>query len=108
MEGMSVLTVASVFSLPFILPTLVGFLVEDALIFALPIIGAFAVTFANSRKREKEADYIGMMLMTDAGFDPYAAISVFKKLKEMEDHMLDADPRVGQNPKWMSTHPHVS
>ena len=108
MEGVSVVTVATVFSLPFVPFALFGYLVPEALIFALPIIGAFSVNFALSRKRETEADYIGMMLMADAGFDLSAAVNVWKKMKEMEYQMLSADPRLQQDPQWMSTHPHVS
>lgn len=104
-EGRSVTTVASIFSLPFI-PFVLGFIVEEALIFALPIVGFAWAAFALPRKREAEADYIGMMLMADAGYNPSAAVNVLKKLKQMEDQMLDADPRVKQDPQWMSTHPH--
>ena len=106
-EGRSVTTVASIFSLPFISFAPLGFIVEEALIFALPIVGFAWAAFALSRKREAEADYIGMMLMADAGYNPSAAVNVLKKLKQMEDQMLDADPRVKQDPQWMSTHPHV-
>lgn len=80
----------------------------EAAIFAAPIAGAALVTRVLSRKRENQADYIGMMLMADAGFDPSAAVSVWKKGKQMEDQMLSADKRVKQDPQWLSTHPHVS
>ncbi len=107
-EGKSVNSAAGVFSLPFIPFAVLGFFVEEALIFTLPILGFAAVAYYQSRRREKEADYIGMMLMADAGFDPSAAVSVWKKMKEMEDRMLDAHPRAKQDPQWLSTHPHVS
>ena len=107
-EGMSVNSAATVFALPFVPFAIFGFLVEEALIFALPILGFFAIASYQSRRREKEADYIGMMLMADAGFDPSAAVSVWKKMMEMEDRMRDTDPRTKQDPQWLSTHPHVS
>lgn len=108
MEEKSESIVAGILSSPFVPGALLGFLAAEALVFWLPIAGIASVWFHQSRRREKEADYIGMMFMADAGFDPYAAISVLKKLKKMEDQMLDADPRVRQNPRWMSKHPHVS
>lgn len=107
-EDKSVTTMASIFALPFIAVSLLGLIVEEALIFALPVVGVVWATFALSRKREKEADYIGMMLMADAGYDPSAAVNVLKRMKQMEDQMLSADPRAKQDPQWMSTHPHVS
>ena len=106
-ETTGVYAMASVLALPFIPFALLGLLVVEASFFALPIIPIFGAAFLNSRAQEKEADYIGTMLMVDAGFDPSAAVSVWKKMKEMEDQMLSADPRMEQDPQWMSTHPHV-
>ena len=54
------------------------------------------------RLQEKEADYLGTLLMVSAGFDPSAAFSYRKKMKNIED-----DPRVLQIPEWMNTHPDV-
>ena len=107
-EGKSVGSAVGVFSLPFVPFAVLGLFIEEALILALPIFGFIAVGYHQSRRREKEADYIGMMLMADAGFDPWATVSVWKKMKEMEDRMLDAHPRTKQDPQWLSTHPHVS
>ena len=108
MEDRSVNIVAGTIALPFVPFALIGLLAAEFLIFWLPIAGVASAWYYQSRKREGEAVYIGMMLMADAGFDPSAAVSVLKKLKEMEDQVLDADPRVRQNPRWMSKHPHVS
>jgi predicted Zn-dependent protease len=57
-----------------------------------------AVTFQlpHSREQESEADTIGIELMSRAGFDPNAAVSVWKK-------MLAADQ--GGTPQFLSTHP---
>ena len=108
MEDKSVMTVAGVFSLPFVPFALFGLVVAKATFFAIPIVSAASATYYYSRKREIEADYIGMMLMADVGFDPLAAVNVFKKLKQMEDQILSADPKIKQDPQWISTHPLVS
>ena len=108
MEDKSIMTAAGVFSLPFVPFALFGLLVPEFFLFAIPIGFAIGATYTCSRKRETEADYIGMMLMADAGFDPLAAVNVVKKGKEMEDQILSADPKVKQDPQWISTHPHVS
>lgn len=79
----------------------------EAIIFAVPLIFIGSGRFWVSRLQETEADYIGMILMADAGFDPAAAVSVWKKMKEMEDCDKRADPRLEQTPQLISTHPHV-
>ena len=109
MEDKSVNLLAGAVAVPFVPFALLGlFGVAEFLVFWLPIAGIASALYYQSWKREGEADCIGMMLMADAGFDPHAAISVLKKLKKMEDQMLNADPRMRQNPRWMLKHPHVS
>ena len=107
-EDRSIRTVARIVSLPFLPFAFLAQFVAEAIVLALPIAGVALVESRLSRKREEEADYIGLILMVDAGFDPSAAVSVRKKFKEMEDQMLLADPRLKQIPQWISTHPHVS
>lgn len=54
--------------------------------------------FAFDRAKEKEADYVGLMYMARAGYDPQAAITVLEAL-EAES----ANDPVG--PAFLSTHP---
>lgn len=100
--------VAYVVSLPFRPFAWLGQYAVEALILASPLVTIGSFKDYLSRKREKEADYIAMMLMVDAGFDPSAAVSVWKKFKEIDDRKLSDDPRLRPLPQWMSTHPHVS
>lgn len=67
-----------------------------------------SVTTYSSRRQEKEADYIAMNLMKDAGFDPSATVSLFKKIQYLQDRALSASSNVEQIPQWLSTHPAVS
>ena len=52
----------------------------------------------NSRRAEREADTIGLMLMARACYDTAAAPRVFEKLGKL--HGSGGDP-----PAWLSTHP---
>ena len=80
-------TIAFGISVPFAMGTLLGLIIAEFMLFALPLIPIWAPVFYVSWKHEKEADYIGMMLMADAGFDPSAMISIGKKMKQMNDRM---------------------
>lgn len=51
------------------------------------------------RRQESEADYIGLMMMAEACYDPEAALTFWQR---MEAHSQ------GSPPEWMSTHPSVS
>ncbi len=53
---------------------------------------------AFDRKKEKEADYIGLMYMARAGFDPQAAIKVIEALEQLSA----SEPAP---PAFLSTHP---
>jgi metalloendopeptidase OMA1, mitochondrial len=49
-----------------------------------------------SRKHESEADYIGLLLAADAGYDPHEALHVWQRMEQMSR---------GQPPQFLSTHP---
>jgi len=57
-----------------------------------------SVTFQlpHSREQEAEADVIGLELMARAGYDPNAAVNVWKKMMSAEK---------GGTPEFLSTHP---
>lgn len=54
--------------------------------------------FAFDRAKEKEADYIGLMYMARAGYDPQAAVRVLENLESASAN----DP---VQPAFLSTHP---
>lgn len=49
-----------------------------------------------SRKHESEADYIGILLAGDAGYDPREAIHIWERMAAASD---------GAQPEFLSTHP---
>lgn len=55
-----------------------------------------------SRKMESEADYIGLMLMAEACYDPREAIHFWRRM----ERAVKAGEAV-EVPEWMSTHPSV-
>ncbi|MBG9389180.1 M48 family metallopeptidase [Caenimonas aquaedulcis] len=57
---------------------------------------ASLLTLKFSRSDESEADLVGMELAARAGYDPRAAITLWKKMAQASQ---------GQPPQWMSTHP---
>lgn len=65
--------------------------------------GAWALNTAianpMSRKQESEADYIGLMMMAEACYDPREAVTFWEKMGRKTQEKV---------PEWMSTHPSVS
>ena len=57
-----------------------------------------------SRGREEEADYIGMLLMAEAGFDPHARKVSWQKFVDFKDSF---GMSLWQPPDILSTHPSV-
>lgn len=93
------LTVGSLFFLAGALPGLAlfglwnvigGYYLQD-LLFYLPM----------GRKQESEADYIGLMMMAEACYDPRQAVGFWQKMETIQ--------RVGGHevPEMLSTHPSV-
>lgn len=56
----------------------------------------YGILMPYSRLQESEADYIGLLLMAKAGYDPSAALSFWEKM---------ATAGGSKPPEWMSTHP---
>ncbi|KAI1159232.1 peptidase family M48-domain-containing protein [Nemania serpens] len=48
------------------------------------------------RRQEAEADYIGLMMMAEACYDPREALGFWERMKRMQQE---------EPPEWMSTHP---
>lgn len=59
-------------------------------------IGAQLMTLKFSRSDESEADLVGMEIAARAGYDPRAAITLWKKMEQASK---------GSPPQWISTHP---
>ncbi|MEZ5931873.1 MAG: M48 family metallopeptidase [Alphaproteobacteria bacterium] len=56
----------------------------------------FLFTLPNSRVQESEADHIGLIYMAEAGYDPRAAVDLWRNMEAAG---------AGQQLEWMSTHP---
>ena len=60
------------------------------------LVANLALTLPNSREAENEADVMGMVLATEAGFDPEAAVTLWQKMGDLNDE---------RPAEFLSTHP---
>ena len=56
-------------------------------------------TLPHSRSQELEADYMGLIYMSRAGYDPHEAVGFWQRFKEWGDR------QGGRPPEFLSTHP---
>ena len=58
----------------------------------------YGVLLPYSRRQESEADRLGMVYMAKAGYDPHAALELWRKMER-------ASQSRGAPPEFLSTHP---
>lgn len=58
-----------------------------------------------SRRLEHEADHVGLLLASEACYDPRVAPDVFGRLSALQNEL--GGSRVGKMPSFFSTHPHT-
>jgi predicted Zn-dependent protease len=69
---------------------------RQLLLAAVGLGAQLGVLLPYSRAQESEGDEIGLMLMAAAGFDPRAAVQLWRNMAEQTG---------GQPPEFLSTHP---
>lgn len=73
------------------------------------LLGAYGVNVSLpfNRKQESEADYIGLRLMAQAGFDPQEAVPFWERMSGCPRQMIDKLCFRSQHaiPEFLSTHP---
>jgi predicted Zn-dependent protease len=70
---------------------------QDLLLTAYGLITTLGVMLPFSRKQEYEADYIGLILMAKAGYDPNTAVEFWTRMYELSKNKTI--------PEFLSTHP---
>jgi len=66
----------------------------------------------NSRRKEDEADYVGLMIMPEAGNDFSAVVQWWEAIEKREKDLFKQLKRqhgsqLMESEEWMRTHPHV-
>lgn len=62
----------------------------------LQMVANLAFSLPGSRSQEREADYIGLLMMAESCYDPEAAVGLWARMEKEEE---------GAPPQFMSTHP---
>ena len=70
---------------------------QQAILQAYGLGSTIGIALPFSRSQESEADHIGLILMAKAGYDPHAAIALWKRMAAAEHGSAP--------PEWLSTHP---
>ena len=100
------------FHQPLLLPAITGFFFRPALVFSLPTVLSSYVSYVLSKIREREADYISLLLMTKAGFNSTGAVSLWKKYNGWEDEQWrqrrSKSKWFRRGKRFHSEHPYVS
>ena len=63
------------------------------------LVNNFVFDLPGSRKEEEEADYIGLLMMSESCYNPEAAMGVWQRMEVYEKSMGGAPPQ------FLSTHP---
>ena len=64
-----------------------------------------AVSLPYARSQESDADLVGIELAARAGYDPRAAVNVWKKMQHVTSQGAPGQAVRGQPPQFLSTHP---
>jgi predicted Zn-dependent protease len=72
--------------------------VSDLTMAALGLGAQVGILLPYSRANESEADYIGILLMAKAGYDPRESIALWQRMNQ-------ASGESGRGPEFLSTHP---
>jgi predicted Zn-dependent protease len=72
--------------------------VSDLTMAALGLGAQVGILLPYSRANETEADYIGLLLMSKAGYDPRESVALWQRMNQ-------ASGEGGRGPEFLSTHP---
>lgn len=109
LESESIRLADKYFTEPFAWLALLSWAIPETIFCAAPFLASYLASLALSRIRETEADYVGLLLMADAGFNVSGAVSFWKKLNQWEeDPQNPAKNKNVKRPQFESTHPHTA